>query len=81
MKRDIFGTKLLSFANDIAIHIKKNIQESVKTIRTNKKVQQGCWKQNQYTKINRNSYTSNNQLENSIGKKKKQDPIYSVNKS
>lgn len=38
MKRDIFGTKLLSFANGIAIHIKKNIQESVQTIRTNKKV-------------------------------------------
>lgn len=38
MERDIFETKLLSFANGITIHIKRKIQESVKTIRTNKKV-------------------------------------------
>lgn len=44
----------------------------------NKKVQQGCQKQNQYTNFIAKLYTSNNQLDNSIEKK---DSICSINKS
>lgn len=37
MKRDIFGTKLLSFANGIAIHIKKISKSQCKLLELTRK--------------------------------------------